>query len=190
MSALQLCKDLWLAWVIVWFAWALRSKRNQQSIGLGPRLTYTIPVLIGSCLVFMDRKAVPLAFLHDKLVPAQPWVEWLGVALTLFGLLFAIWARLHLGRNWSSVVSVKVEHQLIRSGPYRFVRHPIYSGLLLALIGTALCQRELRSLLGLFFLWLGFTLKSRLEEGFMAQTFGAEYEDYRRRTGALIPRLP
>ncbi len=70
MSALQLCKDLWLAWVIVWFAWALRSKRNQQSIGLGPRLTYTIPVLIGSCLVFMDRKAVPLAFLHDKLVPA------------------------------------------------------------------------------------------------------------------------
>jgi protein-S-isoprenylcysteine O-methyltransferase Ste14 len=124
-----------------------------------------------------------------RVLPAEPWVAALGVAVTAAGLLFAIWARAYLGSNWSGTVTVKVGHQLIRTGPYRWVRHPIYSGMILAMIGTAINIGQLRGVVAVVLLWIGFIMKSRIEERFMTNTFGAEYTEYSHTTGAIVPRL-
>jgi protein-S-isoprenylcysteine O-methyltransferase Ste14 len=101
----------------------------------------------------------------------------------------AFWARVYLGRNWSSAPTIKEHHELIRSGPYRFVRHPIYTGILLAMVGTFLANGKVRGALSVVVVWFAWTVKSRMEEEFMVRTFGAQYEEYRRTTGALFPRL-
>ena len=131
---------------------------------------------------------VPLGWMHIRIVPREHWIEALGIAITVGGMAFAIWARAYLGGNWSSNVTVKVGHQLIRTGPYRWVRHPIYSGLIVAMIGTALNRRQVRGLVAVVLLWVGFTIKSRIEERFMEATFGPEYDEYKATTGALVPR--
>jgi protein-S-isoprenylcysteine O-methyltransferase Ste14 len=127
--------------------------------------------------------------LELRLIPHNIFLEILAVTLTALGIAFAIWARFYIGQNWSSAVTIKVGHQLIRTGPYAWVRHPIYSGLLLAMIGAAFARREVRGVLAFVLLWLGFWMKSRMEEGFMRKTFGEEYAEYSQSTGALIPRL-
>ena len=101
----------------------------------------------------------------------------------------AIWARRHLGSNWSGLVTFKRDHELICTGPYRWVRHPIYTGLLLAVLGTALVLGEWRGILALLLLIVAHTLKARREEALMARHFGSVYEDYRRKTGFLVPGL-
>jgi protein-S-isoprenylcysteine O-methyltransferase Ste14 len=109
------------------------------------------------------------------------------LALTLAGAGFAIWARAYLGRNWSAIVTIKEDHRMVRSGPYALVRHPIYSGFLLALLGSALALGEVRGLVAVALAFLAWWFKSRLEEQFMEQRFGAEYAVYKRRVKALIP---
>jgi protein-S-isoprenylcysteine O-methyltransferase Ste14 len=111
-----------------------------------------------------------------------------GAVLVAAGLAFAIWARRHLGRNWSSSVVLKQDHALIRSGPYRWVRHPIYTGILLALLGTAVTIGELRAAIGFALFVVSFVLKSRAEEKWMREVF-PEYEQYRGNTAALIPGI-
>jgi protein-S-isoprenylcysteine O-methyltransferase Ste14 len=111
------------------------------------------------------------SWMRLRILPPQLWITNLGIAITAAGLLFAIWARAYLGGNWSGTVTVKVGHQLIRTGPYRWVRHPIYSGMILAMIGTALSLGQLRGLTAVVLLWIGFTIKSRIEERFMTATF-------------------
>jgi len=108
------------------------------------------------------------------------------VLLVAAGLGFSVWARVHLGRNWSAEVVVKQDHALIRSGPYRHLRHPIYSGMLLAFLGMALAFGEWRGLLALALVFASFARKSRMEERFMRETF-PEYAEYQRETRALIP---
>jgi len=122
-------------------------------------------------------------------VPRTPLIQSAGILLTAAGIAFAIWARFYLGQNWSSAVSIKVGHQLTRTGPYQWVRHPIYSGLLVALLGTSLARDKMISLLALPLFFLGFWTKSRMEEQFMRKTFGQEYEDYNQSTGALVPKF-
>ena len=96
-------------------------------------------------------------------------------------------ARFFLGRNWSGIVTIKQGHTLVRKGPYRFVRHPIYTGLLLAIFGTALAIGEIRALIGAGLVFALFVHKISLEESFMTEQFGADYADYRRNVKALIP---
>jgi protein-S-isoprenylcysteine O-methyltransferase Ste14 len=184
---MRICSDLWMGLAIIWLVTSLRTKQTQERVDVWSRLMYGIPVVLAFFLMFGDE--VPVAWLRSRILPGNLGVAIAGVALTALGIAFAVWARFYIGQNWSSAVSIKVGHQLVRTGPYAWVRHPIYSGLLLAMIGTALALRETRGLLATVVLWLAFWLKSRMEERFMVKAFGPEYEDYRRSTGMLVPRL-
>ena len=99
----------------------------------------------------------------------------------------AVCSRVFLGRNWSAMVTIKQDHEIIRRGPYALVRHPMYSGFLLAVLGTALAVGEVRGLLALGFVFLGLWLKLRTEEQFLTEQFGAQYIQYQRESKALIP---
>ncbi len=187
MSGMTICRYLWSAFFVIWLLWALGAKRTQTRESFASRIPYLIFTVGAFYLMFSHDMAFD--WLRQRILPSDPWIENLGIAITAAGLLFAIWARFHLGRNWSGQVTVKVGHQLIRSGPYRWVRHPIYSGMILALIGTAISKGQLGGFVAALLLWIGFTLKSRIEERFMANTFGPEYEQYSQSTGAIVPRL-
>ena len=113
----------------------------------------------------------------------------MGTGLLVAGLLIAVWARMTLGRNWSNVVTVKGDHELVRTGPYRWVRHPIYTGLLLALAGSALSQDLRIDLVVVPLAFLGFWIKLRREEIWMRGQFGPAYDTYCAQTARLIPYL-
>lgn len=186
-TAAQICSALWLVFCLIWLVAALRTKRTEQREPLFSRLLYSPLVVLSFLLVFAKR--MPFAWLWLRLAPRNPLLDVLGVGLTALGIALAVWARFYIGQNWSGTVTVKVGHELVRSGPYAWVRHPIYSGLLLALLGTALVRDQVRGLLAVVLLWLGFDIKRRIEERFMLKTFGAEYGQYMSTTGAVIPRL-
>jgi protein-S-isoprenylcysteine O-methyltransferase Ste14 len=178
---------LWAGFLIVWTLWAIWTKPTERRESAGSRLSYTVLVLAGFYLLFARR--VWLSWLTWPILPPAGWVTAFAVGMTSAGLLFAIWARVHLGGNWSGTVTMKVGHELIRSGPYRWVRHPIYSGIFLAVLGMSVERRQLRSIVALALIYAGFFRKIRKEEQFMNTLFGAGYSEYRRTTGALIPRL-
>jgi protein-S-isoprenylcysteine O-methyltransferase Ste14 len=180
MSGMLLCKYLWLVLLAVWAVGMLRAKRTQTRESLASRLSYSVLVVAGFYAELSTD--VPVPWLRLNLFAASPWTDVPGVALTAAGVGFAIWARLYLGGNWSGAITVKVGHNLIRTGPYRWVRHPIYTGFLLALLGTAIELRQVRG-------FVGFKIKSRIEERTMAGAFGPDYDDYNRSTGAILPRL-
>jgi protein-S-isoprenylcysteine O-methyltransferase Ste14 len=165
---------------------AFTVKRIRTREPLLARTLYLIPVIIGVQLLFWSR--LRFEVLTARFVPPNPVLEWFGVALTAFGILFTFWARFHIGRNWSGQVVIKEQHELIRSGPYARVRHPIYTGLLLAIFGTALALGEVRGLIGFVLVAYYFFGKAKREERVMSQEFGEQYAEYRRRTGMLVPR--
>ncbi len=187
MSAMTSCLYLWVTWFVIWLLWAIRGKRTQQREGVSSRLSYTILNVAAFWLMFADD--IPRDWLRTRLYALNPWIEALGIAITVAGLAFAIWARAYLGTNWSGVVSVKVGHELVRNGPYRWVRHPIYSGMILGMLGTALVRHQVRGFIAVVLLFAGFTIKSRIEEQVMNATFGPEYAEYASTRGAIIPRL-
>jgi protein-S-isoprenylcysteine O-methyltransferase Ste14 len=183
----DICGYLWIAFCAIWLVMALRTKPTQQRESISSRLSYTVFVIAGAYLVFGKEVAPPWLRIH--LFQTTLFTDGLGVALTAAGIGFAVWARLYLGSNWSGTVTVKVGHELVRTGPYRWVRHPIYTGLIVALLGTALQRAQVRGLIALVLLYVGFKLKSRIEERAMIDTFGTEYDQYSRTTGAIIPKL-
>jgi protein-S-isoprenylcysteine O-methyltransferase Ste14 len=112
-----------------------------------------------------------------------------GLAFTVAGLCFAVWARIHLGKYWSGRITLKENHRVIQTGPYAWVRHPIYSGLILALFGTAITLGTISAFAGFAFMLISFVRKLKIEETWLRSQFGAEYEAYQNRVKALIPRL-
>ena len=186
MTGMRICGYLWWAFLVIWLLWAIRTKPTQTREKLGTRIPYGLFNLAAFYVMFSQ---TGYAWLQLRFLPPDPRIGNLGVGVTAAGLLFAIWARSYLGGNWSSSVTVKIGHQLIRTGPYRWVRHPIYSGLILAMIGTAITQGQLRGVVAVVLLWIGFSMKRRIEEDFMLTTFGHEYAEYSRTTGAIVPRL-
>jgi protein-S-isoprenylcysteine O-methyltransferase Ste14 len=176
---------LWGAWALYWLVSALGTRRTVRRESLVARLGYVLPLLIGGVLIGVHRAPWP-GWLSVRLWPHSPWPPRLGLVLVTVGLLFAVWARVHLGRNWSGIVTVKEGHELIRTGPYALVRHPIYTGLITAVLGTAVISATVRAALGLAVIAVSLVLKSRIEERFMRETFG-EYARYRREVPALVP---
>jgi protein-S-isoprenylcysteine O-methyltransferase Ste14 len=187
MSGMLICDCLWVAWGAIWLLWAIRNKPTQQRESVSSRLSYTVLTVAAFWAMFSGD--VPQGWLRVRLFPASTWTEVLGVVVTAAGLAFSLWARFYLGTNWSGAVTVKVGHQLVRSGPYRWVRHPIYTGLVLAMLGTALERRSVRGIVAVVLLYAGFKIKSKIEERTMIATFGSEYDDYSRGTGGILPKL-
>jgi protein-S-isoprenylcysteine O-methyltransferase len=170
----------------VWGVAALTQKRTVRRESAASRLSYVLVAVVGGILLAPHAGLSP-GLLSTPFLPTGPFYSILGFGLTITGLAFAIWARVHLGRNWSGAVTIKEDHELIRSGPYALVRHPIYSGILLALLGTVIVLHDTRWLLVFGLGILALRLKSLREEEFMAEQFGAEYVQYKQRVKALIP---
>jgi protein-S-isoprenylcysteine O-methyltransferase Ste14 len=182
-----LIPTLWLVWVVGWCLAAIGTKRTQWREPWRTAASNRLPLFLGMFLMMTPRG--PLGFFAWRIVPPGPAAPFWGVALTAAGLLFTAWARVHLGRNWSGNVTVKEGHTLITTGPYRWVRHPIYSGILAALIGTALAVGTARAFVGAGLILLGFFIKLQVEEARMRETFPADYAEYSARTARLIPGI-
>jgi protein-S-isoprenylcysteine O-methyltransferase Ste14 len=130
---------LWLAWLAYWIIAARNVKPTRRRESLVSRLmTIVLTALAAVLLAFRGQK---LTWLHARFLPQTLIGYWLGLLMVVLGLAFAVWARAHLGRNWSGTVTVKEDHELIRTGPYGIVRHPIYTGLLFAILGSAVAFR-------------------------------------------------
>lgn len=175
---------LWIVWVLYWIVAARNVKRTQWREPVTRNLWHGIPLALCFVLLAFPRRLPRL--LIERLVPPGPVLAIVGTVLVAAGLGFAVWARLYLGRNWSGRVEVKIDHALVRTGPYRFVRHPIYSGMLLALVGTAVAIAEWRGVLAFVLALIGVLFRVRAEETQMRRLF-PEYAQYQRDTGALVP---
>jgi protein-S-isoprenylcysteine O-methyltransferase Ste14 len=176
---------LWLVWLAGWWLGALKSARTVASASPGSQLSYSIFTWIGAALLFFN--ALRGGIFSAALYPSLPIVAWIGVALVAIGLAHAVWARLHLGKLWSARVTLKTEHRIIKTGPYKITRHPIYTGMLLALVGTVLVRDTVVGLIGFALITIGFVLKLRQEERMLTEHFGDDYRVYRREVPALIP---
>jgi protein-S-isoprenylcysteine O-methyltransferase Ste14 len=186
-AAPNLIAALWAAFMLYWLIAASDVKATLRRETRLQRLLHVGPLFLCAALLAFPR-LLPAA-LRERFLSRTAPVEVIGVMLVVAGLAFAVWARRHLGRNWSGVITLKADHTLIRSGPYALVRHPIYSGLLLALLGTAVAIGEWRGLLALALATGAILLRVGAEDVLMAEAFGDDYADYRRRTKALVPFL-
>ena len=177
---------MWGGWLAVWNVMARHVKEAARTEGRISRLSHIVPLLIAACLLV---GRVPLPLLNDRFVPLAIWPAALGAALTFAGLVFCVWARFVIADNWSGDVQLKRDHELIVKGPYALVRHPIYTGLLLAFVGSALAVGEWRGALAVAIVAVSFWRKLRREEAFMRQQFGETYARYAASVPALIPFL-
>ena len=177
---------LWAAWAISWMIAAIWSSRAVVRQSAVQRLLQLGLLVLGTRLLFGRFASSSLA--GAPLVPLPQWASWAAVALVAAGCGYAWWARIHLGRLWSGTVTLKADHALVQTGPYRVTRHPIYTGLLLALLATAVMQNELAALAGVAVIVVSLQFKIRDEERLLTGRFGALYDEYRATVPALIPR--
>jgi len=185
-SQRQWINALWTLFGLYWIVSAFKLKKTKRRESWGQRFRYVLPLVVAFYLL---RPSAHYGWLGVRFVAASDAVGWIGVVLTAAGVAIAIWARWHLGANWSGVVTLKEGHELIRSGPYRTMRHPIYTGILLALLGTAVALGEVRGLLAVTIAWLSFYMKARREESFLTQEFGDRFGEHTKRTGMFLPRF-
>ena len=175
---------LWGVWLLGWLLSAVSTRKTVAEQSSSARIGHSLFVWVGAGLLFFHPRSLPA--LMQPLI-RETWISWVGVALAATGLGFAGWARIHLGRLWSGRVTLKEDHTIVRTGPYGLVRHPIYTGLLLALVGTVLAQVTVAAIAGLALLAIGFLIKMRQEERLLTGHFGAAYEAYRGDVATLIP---
>jgi len=184
----QLMGFVWIAWLVSWFAAALWSDRAAKRPAVGREILYRAVTIVGAMLLFGSGD--PRSVLSTPRWRPAVSIGWTCLVMGVAGLLFTWWARIHLGRLWSSGVTRKSDHHVVETGPYGIVRHPIYTGVIVAIIATAAMRGSLGAWLGTAVMIAGFYIKARLEEGFLREELGAEaYDAYARRVGMLAPRL-
>ncbi|HEY1706995.1 MAG TPA: isoprenylcysteine carboxylmethyltransferase family protein [Rhizomicrobium sp.] len=185
--------SVWILWILSWMAAAVWTNQTVGRPGFSWRSLYRFPEVLGFALLLgffgrVDRAGHLYTFETLTLWPVPSLLAGAAVVLCVTGLAFAWWARLHLGRLWSGTVTRKEGHHLVNTGPYRIVRHPIYTGILISAFATAVEQATVPAVAGVLFLLLGFWIKARLEENFLRNELGAEaYDAYARRTAMLVP---
>ena len=184
MHPYKMVATLWLAWLISWVIAALWADPVKRRAGLDAEYQSRIVLLVGTLLFFVPAHG----FIgRVRLWPPSPTLAWLCVALIAIGLLFTWWARIHLGRLWSGTVTAKIDHHVVDTGPYALVRHPIYTGLLLAILATMVARGTLWAVAGAVLLTIGIVMKARLEERFLHSELGKAYDDYAGRVPMLVP---
>lgn len=178
---------LWAAWFVYWHVAAFGTKPARRRESVASRLSHILPLVLAVWLFIRPGMAGPA--LGAPILNYAGSFPVIGILLVAAGLGFAVWARVHLAGNWSGTVTLKQDHELVRSGPYALVRHPIYTGLLLAAIGTVVAIDRWSALVALALMAVAFLRKIVIEERFMAEAFGATYADYSRSTAQLVPYL-
>jgi len=184
----QTFQVIWIAWVVSWIAASFWSGRTAKRVTTSETWIYRIIIFAGALLIApWTARALgesPIWQIGDYGACALVGVMLVGLALTW-------WARMQLGRLWSSAITRKEEHRLVETGPYALVRHPIYTGIITALLATAATQATLLALLGAVLIAIGLWVKARTEERFLLAELGPDaYESYRSRVPMLIPFVP
>jgi protein-S-isoprenylcysteine O-methyltransferase Ste14 len=179
-----------ITWVIVLGYWAISSfrvKKPQQKKNLFQNfILYWLP-LFAAMLLLGPGEWFGRTFLREGLLPHTDAVGWTGLIFCFAGAGICCWARFLLGKNWSLSVQQKEDHELVKNGIYKWIRHPIYTGLLLLFIGNGIIVGDYRSILAVLIVLVSFLFKMRKEERLMMELFGQKYEEYRQTTKALIP---
>jgi protein-S-isoprenylcysteine O-methyltransferase Ste14 len=188
-SVLQVAEKLiiaiWLVGLVFWIVASFGVKRTKFA---APRAQQALHHLMSlGAFVLMVWPVSHVGFLGHQLLPRTDAIAVIGVAVLAAGMAFTLWARVCLGRNWSAMVTIKEDHRLIRVGPYALTRHPIYTGLIASMAGTGLALGETRHVLAAGLFAVAYWRKSRIEERWLLQEFGAEYQRYQKEVPALIP---
>lgn len=188
---------VWILWAALWIITSLRTKPVVRRESRASRLSYLLLIAASAILLLLAKRtqwgaalSAPgssFTWLYTRFIRQYTGIVWIGAPLVLAGVLIAVWARLHLAGNWSGSVTLKEDHELVRTGPYRYVRHPIYTGMLLAVAGTACAIGQVRGILGFALAFLALWHKSRIEERMMVERFGEAYLGYRAAVKGLIP---
>ncbi len=179
---------IWIGWLLSWIAASFWTNRTEKRLSTWDVWASRGLLLAGALLLFHSTRRL----LNEPML----WHVGYGggdalAAVALLGIVFAWWARIHLGRLWSGTITLKQDHRIIDSGPYGLVRHPIYTGLILSILATAAAQATVTGLLGAAAIFLGLWMKARAEERLLTAELGAEaYGGYRRRVPMLVPFLP
>ena len=188
----------WVIFFVVILVGALRTKPTVEREPLSNKVFYGLPIVLAIFLLFKGLSSQtapgtgltqPLYPLYVQVLPATTSIMIIGVVLTMFGLFIALWARVILGTNWSGSVTFKEEHELIVKGPYAYVRHPLYTGLIMMFLGTAVEAGTPGALIGFPLFFIGCWIKLKQEESLMTKHFGEEYTRYTTKVKALIPYL-
>lgn len=159
--------------------WSREHLKNQY---------WFIFTVIGCLFVVLLQGVFP-EILASRLFPGSTLLDYLGLGINTLGLIFAGWARMILNKNWSNMIRITSDQNLVRTGPYRFIRNPMYSGVILALIGSTIASNRVFMLLLIIIVIIGIWIKLKDEEQLLLREFGDEYAGYMRETKALIPYI-
>ena len=179
---------LWGGFVLSWILAAAWRSPAEKSVGWRSEIGYRLVLILGGILLFIPARHYdgPLRLWYPNWTAA-----WASVGLMALGFAFAWWARLHLGALWSGQITKKADHRVVDSGPYGIVRHPIYTGILLAVYATIWAKGTILAIAAGLVITLGLWMKARLEEGWLREQLGPEaYDAYRRRVPMLMPFGP
>ena len=179
----------WIVFIVYWAAGALKTRRTVRQESFASRYGILFLEILGFVLLFSYSDEGEMGVLDHHIFPRTYTLSVTGVALTWIGIAIALWARWHLGQYWSARVTLKEDHELIRSGPYAYFRHPIYSGIDLAAIGGALAIDRWRCVAGVGLIVLGYWIKARKEESMLSAQFGENFKEHCRHTGFLLPKF-
>jgi protein-S-isoprenylcysteine O-methyltransferase Ste14 len=187
MNLIFIEKTGWLAIFIFWVISAFQVKKTIRQQTDWRRLIYIFFMILAFALLFKNN--LPFSFLYQPVLPQNTEWKIVGLLLCMLGLLFAFLARIHLGKNWSGRITIKENHELVQSGPYRITRNPIYTGFLAAFCGTAMTLGELKGYMGIPVLVVCLLIKISKEEEFMLETFGDKFREYQIKVKRLIPLI-
>jgi len=169
----------WIGFSVYWGIAARNSAEAKTAESAGSRRVHVLLTNVGQLLLFVPLPGMRQSFLVHSLA----WVA-AGLAIQASSIALAVWARRHLGSNWSGRIEIKMDHELVRTGPYRLLRHPIYTAVVGMCVGTGLVDGHVHALVGLAMVLAAYWRKIRMEEANLRDAFGSRYEDYRRATWA------
>lgn len=186
----------WTVWAVTWIAAAMWANRTVAGAGVSRQAPYRLFTTLGFLFLLIGAigETQPPGWMGALFV--RHWqfpidMQWAMIALATLGFLFCWWARIHLGALWSGRITRKEGHRVVDTGPYRLVRHPIYTGILTAALATMLLKGTTSSIIGFVLLVAGYWMKGKLEERFLREELGsADYDAYKVRTPMLVPFSP